>query len=63
MLLSGGRPAEAERVFLEDLERFPANGWSLFGLSEALASQGRNGEADAVRGRFQAMWEGEALPW
>ena len=28
-----GRPAEAEEVYLRDLERFPENGWSLFGLA------------------------------
>ena len=57
ILLRGGRAADAERVFREDLERFPENGWSLHGLAEALRAQGKSGEADAVTGRFRKIWE------
>lgn len=56
-LLEAKRPADAERCYREDLERFPANGWSLFGLAEALEAQGRSEEADAVRAEYQAAWE------
>lgn len=55
-LLEADRPAEAEECYREDLERFPANGWSLIGLVEALEAQGRSDEADAVREQFEAAW-------
>ncbi len=57
-LLKGGRNAEAEAVYREDLRRFPENGWSLFGLAAALKAQGKAGEAAAVEKRFAAAWSG-----
>ena len=57
VLLRARRAADAERVFREDLERFPENGWSLHGLAEALRAQGKSGEADAVTARFRKIWE------
>ncbi len=56
VLLEAGRPAEAERVYREDLAEFPENGWSLFGLEQSLRAQGRAGEAEAVRRRFAEAW-------
>lgn len=56
VLLDAGRPAEAERAFREDLERFPENGWSLHGLARALRAQGRAAEADAAMERFRTIW-------
>jgi tetratricopeptide (TPR) repeat protein len=56
VLLEAGRPREAETVYWEDLRRNPDNGWSLFGLSQALAAQGRKDEAAAVGERFQKAW-------
>jgi len=32
-LLIAGRPAQAERVYREDLRRHPGNGWALYGLA------------------------------
>jgi hypothetical protein len=55
-LLAAGWPAEAEVVYREDLKRFPENGWSLFGLRQALASQGKTAEADGVARRFEKAW-------
>ena len=40
-LLKAGRNAEAEKVYRQDLRRFPENGWSLFGLAQALRAQKR----------------------
>ena len=40
LLLEAGRPADAERVYRKDLERFRENGWSLFGLMKSLEAQG-----------------------
>lgn len=49
-LLEAGRFDEAERVFREDLVRFPENGWALFGLAQALDGLGNaEGAADARR--------------
>ncbi len=55
-LLEAGRPAEAERVYRQDLDRFPENGWSLIGLASALEAQGRDREAESVRARFATAW-------
>lgn len=57
VLLAADRPAEAETVFREDLERFPDNGWSLNGLERALRSQGQNEEAEAVGAEFEEAWQ------
>src|SRR5262245_13358478 len=56
LLLDAGLASDAEKVYLEDLRRFPENGWSLFGLSHSLAAQGRNEDAHAVRARFEKAW-------
>jgi hypothetical protein len=55
--MAARRFAEAEQVYREDLKRLPENGWSLFGLSEALAAQGKSGaELEATRARFEKVW-------
>jgi tetratricopeptide (TPR) repeat protein len=55
-LLDANRPADAERVFREDLTHYPENGWSLHGLERALTMQGRTDEARAVGERFARAW-------
>ena len=55
--LAAGRPADAERVFREDLEKHPRNARSLFGLQASLAKQGRDSEAVLVQGEFDAAWK------
>ncbi len=40
-LLEAGRPADAERVYRSELAHHPHNGWSLFGLRQALVAQGK----------------------
>jgi tetratricopeptide (TPR) repeat protein len=55
-LLKAGQHAEAEKVYREDLRRFPENGWSLFGLAQALRAQGKNAEADAAEARLRQAW-------
>ena len=56
-LLRSGQAAEAERVFRADLERNRRNGRSLFGLLQALASQGRAYDAAFVRQEFERAWQ------
>ena len=53
-LLQAGRPADAERVYREELEDHPHNGWSLFGLKAALAAQGKS--AGAVDAELIESW-------
>jgi tetratricopeptide (TPR) repeat protein len=54
VLLEAGYAREAETVFWEDLRRNPDNGWSLFGLTQAIRAQGK--DASAVETRFQKAW-------
>ena len=56
-LLASDRVAEAQAVFAEDLEQYPMNGWSMFGLAEALRRQGDETEAAEVAARFEAVWQ------
>jgi tetratricopeptide (TPR) repeat protein len=54
--LKAGRPKAAEKVYREDLEVFPRNGWALFGLAQALSAQGRRAEAAQVTSAFKQAW-------
>ena len=56
ILLAAGRPAEAETVYWEDLRRNKENGWSLFGLMQALKAQSKNEDAALVEARFKKAW-------
>jgi hypothetical protein len=48
VLAEAGRYADAERVFSEDLKRFPRNTWSLEGLQQAGNAQAHAARAAAV---------------
>ncbi len=56
VLLKAGKPAEAERVYREDLLAHPQNGWSLFGLVQSLEFQGKLDEAKAAQQEFEEAW-------
>jgi tetratricopeptide (TPR) repeat protein len=56
VLLAGGKPADAEAVYRADLLVFPKNGWSLYGLGQALGAQDREDEAEAVWDAFAEAW-------
>jgi tetratricopeptide (TPR) repeat protein len=56
-LLAADQAKEAERVYREDLARFPNNGWSLFGLAESLERQGRTVEAKRFRAAYELAWK------
>jgi len=56
VLLKTGRPREAEVVYLEDLRRYPKNGWSLYGLSKSYAAQGKAAQARATTNGFHNAW-------
>jgi len=55
-LIASGRAAEAEAVFREDLKDHPNNGWSFYGLSQALAAQKKDAEAAQLRKQFEQAW-------
>jgi len=54
--LKASRPADAERVYRDDLEWWPENGWALYGLWHSLIEQNKDEEADATRKRFDKAW-------
>lgn len=56
VLLEGDHPQEAERVYREALDRFPENGYALYGLAETLERQGQGEEARRARKRFRQAW-------
>jgi tetratricopeptide (TPR) repeat protein len=56
-LLRAGKPAEAEKVFRDELAREPRNGRALFGLAEALRQQHRASDAAFVEHQFEAAWK------
>src|SRR5262249_23310726 len=55
-LLKAGQAAEAEKVFRDDLDRFPRNGRSLFGLMKALEAQKKTVDAELVKVQFDRAW-------
>jgi tetratricopeptide (TPR) repeat protein len=56
-LLRAGRPADAERVFREDLVRHPRNARSLLGLHEALVQQKKDADAAWIDAEFREAWK------
>jgi tetratricopeptide (TPR) repeat protein len=57
ILLRDKQAAAAEKVYREDLRRWPDNGWSLHGLARTLEVLGKKDEAAEVSGRFKKVWE------
>ena len=53
-LLRSGDPAAAEEVYRKDLEQYPRNGWSMYGLIQSLEAQGK--DAADVKQRFDTIW-------
>jgi tetratricopeptide (TPR) repeat protein len=56
LLLDAKRSAEAEKVYREELTKFPRNGWSLFGLEQSLIAQNKKQEADSVKKDLDVAW-------
>ena len=56
-LMKEGKISAAENVYRRDLQDYPRNGWSLFGLSLALEAQGRTEEAEEVNKKFRLIWQ------
>ena len=55
-LMRERRFAEAEQVYRDDLDRLPENGWSLYGLAQALHRQGKHSGASELDQRFKRIW-------
>ena len=56
-LMKEGKISAAENVYRRDLQDYPRNGWSLFGLSLALKAQGKTEEAEEVNKKFRLIWQ------
>ncbi|WP_176736945.1 tetratricopeptide repeat protein [Oligoflexus tunisiensis] len=54
--LQAGRFDQSVKTYQEDLELYPENGWSLYGLAQALEKQGKSKEAANVREQFKRAW-------
>jgi tetratricopeptide (TPR) repeat protein len=54
--LKAQRFEDAERTYREDLEKWPNNGWSLYGLSRSLEGQGKAEEAHGVKAEYERAW-------
>lgn len=54
VLLDEGKAADAEKLYREDMVRFPENVWSLKGLALALHAQNKHADAAAVEARLAA---------
>ncbi|HWR17535.1 MAG TPA: tetratricopeptide repeat protein [Terriglobales bacterium] len=57
VLLEAGRPADAEKVYVEDLKHHRKNGWALYGLAQALKAQGKSNEASKTEEQFTVAWK------
>ena len=47
----------AAKAFRNDLEKFPKNGWGLFGLAQAQEAKGDKVAAAETRKQFDAAWQ------
>lgn len=56
VLLAAAKPAEAEAVYREELRRNPENGWSLYGLAQALRAQKKATEGAQAEASFNKAW-------
>lgn len=58
VLLQANKPDQAEQVFREDLAEHPVNGFSVLGLSQSLAAQGKQQEAARLLAEdFWIAWQ------
>jgi len=61
-LLLNGEANRAEAVFRSDLEQYPRNPRSLFGLLKALEVQQKSSDVEQVRREFEAAWKNANVP-
>ena len=56
-LMVSGQAPQAEEVFRADLEQYPRNPRSLFGLWKSLEAQNKISDAEWVRMEFETAWQ------
>jgi len=56
-LLRAGEPKQAEKVYRQQLEYTPRNGWSLRGLADSLEAQGKSRDAAKVEAELAEVWQ------
>jgi Tfp pilus assembly protein PilF len=56
VLLKADHPGDAEKVYRRDLRWNAENGWSLYGLHQSLADQGKTKEAADAFARYEQAW-------
>src|SRR6202043_262379 len=61
-LLQNGQAGRAEAVFRADLEQYPRNPRSLFGLLKALEVHKEDTNVEEVRKEFEAAWKNADVP-
>lgn len=61
-LLQAGNAHDAALVFAEDLQTYPENGWSLFGLAQAQRAVGDTAAAADSERRYRAAWQWADTP-
>ncbi|MFL2755474.1 MAG: hypothetical protein ACJ0BF_05160 [Gammaproteobacteria bacterium] len=57
VLLESEKPYEAIKTFKEDLEDYPKNGWSYFGLHKAYEEIGDSLNSEKSLNMFENLWE------
>ncbi len=57
VLLENKMYPEAQKILLEDLKKYPLNGWSLIGLGQAYQFQGKMEEAKKTDMDFEQAWK------
>ena len=63
ILLKMNKPADAEKVYREDLVWNPGNGWSLLGLSQSLNAQNKLKEAERLKPLYMHSFsEADEIP-
>lgn len=56
LLLEAGEAEKAEALYREDQIDHPGNGWSLLGLKQSLAAQGKTGELAEIDAKLDRAW-------
>ena len=61
-LLLNGEASRAEAVFRADLQQYPRNPRSLFGLLKTLEAQKKTASMEAIRTQFEESWKNADVP-
>lgn len=56
-LLEAGRAGEAAQIYAQDLNTYPKNGWSLYGLAKAQRKSGDVASAKRNEKRYRDAWQ------